>query len=280
MAKFKPEAFYAQFEKDNPEAAAKLKTKGRPKEKRTGKRRIDAIPDLDPWTDNVVYENGKPTPMTIPVRKVSLLQRDHDRGMMPVDGKNDPVYAKFLDRIGMDELREALALDNSPKALNFLSRLVNPLYASVDICTLAKQCAIGYTDMMQIWRSHKLSSAMGTYIESSPVLAEHLIEDAKSVFSCCPRCDGAGVIKVFREEGPVWIECVNCNGTARIRKPGDAKSRDNILRAIGLIHSDGGNTVNVSINNTSGHTVTSVLEELERLPTIIPAVVLPEDDEL
>jgi hypothetical protein len=242
-------------------------------------RALDSIPEIDPWTNNPIYEEGERTKLTLPVKKLSLLHYDKGRGMMSTEGEGDPVYARYLTSLDMDELRMALAEDNSPKAVNFLSHLANPLFASVDITTLAKRCSIGLTEMMQIWRNHKLTAAMGVYIDGAPTLAAHLVEDARSVTVCCGRCDGAGFIKVHREEGTVWIECVNCKGTGVVRRAGDAKARETIFKSIGFVRPDGGNSVSVNINNSQSPTVTSVLDELERLPAVIPATAIPIPDD-
>ncbi len=234
---------------------------------------------FDPYTDKPVHdEAGNPTTLTMPVQKGSRLTRDPGRGMMPPTGPQDPVYSKFLDRLDLDELKYALAHDSSPKVVAFLGALIDPRRKETDICTLAKQHSIGLTEMMQVWRSYKLTTAMGVHIEGAPAIAADVVIDARSYMVCCPRCDGAGMIRVQLQSGQEWKDCPQCGATGAVRKVGDAKSRDLVYQTIGFTKS-GGITVNTNVQTVTS-TVESVLDELDRLPPAIAvsSVAIPLDD--
>jgi hypothetical protein len=224
---------------------------------------------FDSFQDSPVIEDGKFTGLTVPIRKVSPLQLDPGRGMMSTEGANDPVYARYIQDLDMDELRLALAKSNSPNAVKFLSHLANPLFATTDIVTLAKLCSIGLTDMMQIWRNHKLTHAVQVMVDASPTLAAHAVEDAKSGKTCCKRCDGSGRMQIITKEGKHrWPSCVVCDGKGWINQVGDHRARELVFRSVGLVHNEAA-MVNVQINNST-HSVTSVLDELERANPAIP----------
>lgn len=235
--------------------------------------------EFDPYTDKPVPdETGSPTALTIPVQSGSRLTRDPGRGMMPPTGPQDPVYAKYLTSLDLDELKTALAQDSSPKVIAFLAALVDPRQKDADITTLAKHHSIGLTEMMQVWRSYKLTHAMGVHIDAAPAIALDVTLDARSIIICCPRCDGAGLIRVTRHDLAEWIDCPQCSATGAVRKVGDSKSRDLVYQTIGFTKA-GGFTVNNNIQNNSS-TVESVLDELERLPPVISvsSIALPADD--
>ncbi len=221
-------------------------------------------------------ENGKRTTLTIPVAPITRLAPDPGRGMMPPTGHQDPVYAKFLESRDLDELKFALATSTAPKALAFLGDLIDPTKAATDITTLAKRRAIGLVEMMQIWRSHKLTSAMGVHIDGAPSVAADVVLDALSTIICCTRCDGAGVIRVTRHDVQEWIDCPHCQATGATRKPGDPKARDLVYQTVGFTKASGGVSVNIQ-HNTSN--VESVLDELERATAIpVGSVEIPMDD--
>lgn len=234
---------------------------------------------FDAYKDKpVLNENGTPSALTMPVQKGSRLTRDPGRGMMPPTGPQDPTYSKFLERLDLDELKYALAHDSSPKVIAFLGALVDPRRKETDICTLAKQHSIGLTEMMQVWRSYKLTTAMGVHIEGAPAIAADVVIDARSIQVCCPRCDGAGMIRVTVKDVQTWKDCPQCEGTGATRKVGDAKSRDLVYQTIGFTKS-GGITVNTNVQTVTS-TVESVIDELERLPPAInvSSVAIPADD--
>jgi hypothetical protein len=230
------------------------------------------VPDAYTW-------NGEP--MELPIQGLARLTRDEGRGMMGTTGELDPVYDKYLHTLDLDELKFALSLQpNSLKVVQFLSDLVNPIKADTNITTLAKQRGIGQTEMMEIWRSYKLSHALGVYIDAAPNLAGHVAKDAESIKICCPRCDGAGVILVTRRDNEqAWIDCPTCESTGAVRRPGDKASRDLVFHAIGMVKSGGSGNVTVNVQqNAQG--VESVIDELDRITPVIdlpPA--LPEDDD-
>lgn len=234
--------------------------------------------DIDTHRDQSVRdEKGKPTALTLPVAKITRLAPDPGRGMMPPTGPLDPVYSRYLESLDLDELKFALAKDASPKALAFLSSIVDPAKSKTDITTLAKRHAIGLTEMMQIWRSHKLCTAMGVHIDAAPAVAADVVLDAQSTRVCCPRCDGAGMIRVTRRAIEDWIDCPHCEAAGTIRKPGDPKARDLVYQTVGFTKVAGGPGINVNINNSSK--VDSILDELERAGTVtIESVSIPDGD--
>lgn len=235
--------------------------------------------EFDSHTDKPVRDDsGKLTTLTLPVQKGTRLTRDPGRGMMPPTGSLDPTYSRWLENRDLDELKMALAHDTSPKVMAFLAAIIDPRKMSTDICTLAKRHSIGLTEMIQIWRSYHLTSALTVHIESSPAIAADVVIDARSIKICCPRCDGAGMIRVTRKDVVDWLDCPQCEATGSVRKVGDAKARDLVYQTIGFTKA-GGLGVSVNISNTSS-TVESVIDELENLSPAIPvsSIAIPNDD--
>lgn len=236
-------------------------------------------PVEDSYIDQPIRDDaGQPSDLTMPVQQMTRLTRDPGRGMMPSTGSRDPGYARWLEGRDLDELKMALAHDSSPKVVAFLGALVDPRHINTDITTLAKLHSIGLTEMMQVWRSYRLTDAIGIHIDGAPAIASDVVIDARSTLICCPRCDGAGMIKVNLKDGQEWKDCPQCSATGSVRKVGDSKARDLVYQTIGFTKA-GGLGINVNIQNTS-NTVESVIDELDRLSPAIPveSIAIPLDD--
>jgi ribosomal protein L37AE/L43A len=174
-------------------------------------------------------------------------------------------FKRYLKSIKFDDLKYALARDDSPKALNFLAALLDPENAHLDFGTVAMKQGISLNDLMTVWRNDRLVETFGTLFTGAPKVAAHAVEAAQATTVCCHRCDGAGEVLVTREAGPVWIVCPNCAGKGTTQRAGDAKAREVVLKATGIIKADPGTTINIT---TGISAVESVLDELERLPAI------------
>lgn len=211
--------------------------------------------------------NGEPG---YPKAEVNVLPVAEDRSTgfsMPV------MYLPWADTLPRTDLQEALIREDSTRALLFYEALSDPKRGDVPISVLAQQCGIRTRELIEIWRHHKQVEAIGIAITGSPEVARHTVEDAKSITICCTRCDGAGVVRVLRELGPEWIQCITCKGTGAVRRAGDAKSREWVLRAAGVIKADGSGVV---INQNFSR-ADSVLDELDRCAAV-DTVAIPEDD--
>jgi hypothetical protein len=193
-------------------------------------------------------------------------------------GNADSIYGDFLEKLPLDELRAALSQSDSPAAMRFLAALEDPSRAQTKWVTLAKSSGLSLGEMMRIWREGRLAAAMGIMIDAAPAVAADIIEDAKPVTICCPRCDGAGTIQVSRQDGPSWIQCTSCRGSGSVRKPGDAGSRDLLLKAIGFVKPDAGYRVTI-LNQNNVPNVASVIEELEQAEAALEVFPAPEDKE-
>jgi hypothetical protein len=223
------------------------------------KRAAKAAPIEEAISDAPVYtEEGTPTTLSLPVRDMSRVS--YSREMAAASCR--VIFRKYIKTLPLEELKFALARNDSTKAVSFLASLTDPDNAGLDIADIAVYHGINLGDLMQIWRNDRLALAMSNLFDSLPPLTADAAEDARSVQVCCPRCDGAESVQVETPKGSKWIECPNCRGKGTVRKVGDQKARDHILRATGVIKPDTGMTVNIG---STSHNVESVLDELERL---------------
>jgi len=134
---------------------------------------------------------------------------------------------------GRQELKAALALCDSPKARRLLECLCTPKYRSWKAGTIARRCGMTAAEIAGIWRDYKYFTAMIAFIGAIPDVARDVAEDAKSTRVCCPRCDGAGVMLVGRDQ-KTEVECVQCEGAGTVRKFGNSDARKLIFEAVGI----------------------------------------------
>lgn len=226
----------------------------------------------------MIDDDGRVSTITMPVKGANWQTIDRRASFSP---QSCPALSDYLSSRDIRQLKIALSLSPSARGLRFLRAISDPTKADIDIVTLAEENDIGPIELMQIWRNYKLTTAFGNLIERTPEVAADTVEDAMSIKVCCGRCDGAGSIRVTRESGQEWITCVNCDGSGTVRKIGDAKSREYVFEATGIIKPTP--TTNNFINGgitTNNITVESVIDELDRLSPVIPvtAIALPADD--
>lgn len=224
----------------------------------------------------------KPAPLRLPSAKSGPL--DYPYAEVPIPDSSGrpsnmtlPVqFLPWADTVPRDDLRQALIEDDSPKSLVFLESLSDPTKHDLPVSVLASQAGIRVPELMNIWRQHMKVAAMAVALSQAPVIARHTVEDAKAVVVCCGRCDGAGTIRILREEGLVWITCKTCKGSGEVTRPGDPKSREWVLRAAGVIAAE---QTGVTVNLQNNFGADSVLDELDRLDHgAVEVVAIPDDD--
>ena len=230
--------------------------------------RINIITNQD--SSPLLLESGKPSRLAMPKATISRVVYDKELAR----NAKAHSYRGYLKTLNLEELKFALARDDSPKAIAFLSSLVDPANQGIDIADIALYHKIGLAELLQIWRNDRLATAMERMFAGAPDAAADTVVDARSGVACCPRCDGAGQIQVIRQEGQVWIECVNCAGKGSVRKLGDAKSRDQVFKSTGILKNEPGMSINVSTQVSS---VESVIDELDRLPSIATTYTSADD---
>jgi hypothetical protein len=111
-----------------------------------------------------------------------------------------------------------------------------------------------------------------------PQAIEDTAIDAKSKIITCPHCKGKKQVadtdeddkKIMGEDGsPVLVPCWSCDGTGKLRKPGDPDARTTALRMFKLIDSRGA-LVNVDLRGNAPAAVEDELERASRIITVRP----------
>lgn len=189
------------------------------------------------------------------------------RILPPEDLVEAPEEDRYLQRaqdaslealgISVAELKDALAQSDSAKAKEFLAAICNPKYRNYSIARLAGKYGISPHAVAELWRKHKLSSGVMKMVAGIEIVAQDIVEDSKSQFIPCDKCDGEGEIE--KEEGE-RVVCPKCKGKCTFRKIGDAESRKLMFEAIGY-RKQGGPLVQQTF--ISGNHIESMVNEME-----------------
>ncbi len=162
------------------------------------------------------------------------------RILEPADLVEAPQEDRYLQRaqdaslealgITVAELKDALAQSDSAKAKEFLAAICNPKFKNWSIARLAGKYGISPHAVAELWRKSKLSKGVMKMVAGIEIVAQDIVEDAKSQFIECQKCGGTGEIEDDDEE---TIACTVCKGLGKWRKAGDAESRKLMFEAIG-----------------------------------------------
>ena len=182
----------------------------------------------------------------------------------------DKLSNAFIESLGSNsEFQTALALSDSPRAQDLLHDILTPKYRTWTVTALARKHGFSPATMFDLWRGYNTAKGMLTIASGIPEVSKGVVEDAKSIDICCPRCDGWGEIertsKTEDSEGkPVTsvekIPCPQCKSAGSVRKPGDSDSRKLMFEAVGFIKKQNG--ININIGKVG---VESVLDELDSI---------------
>jgi hypothetical protein len=161
------------------------------------------------------------------------------RILPPEDLVEAPEEDRYLQRaqdaslealgITVAELKDALAQSDSAKAKEFLAAICNPKYKNYSIARLAGKYGISPHAVAELWRKSKLSKGVMKMVAGIEIVAQDIVEDAKSQFIECEKCGGTGEID---KDGDPDI-CPACKGKGKWRKAGDSESRKLMFEAIG-----------------------------------------------
>jgi hypothetical protein len=220
-----------------------------------------------------------------------MLEKDGIRGAVPgrMIGRKDVVYGEYLRQLNPRVNKSVqLALASTPdvRFQEFVRRVMTPRYKRISMQAIAKACSISLMEFNKWWQTASAQCSIGIAQTASVDLTHDMVADARSREVVCERCDGLGIVNApaglklstpgyerhqRRDEltgMPIieWTrECPSCEGSGRVRKPGDAHSRDRVLEMASLINRNkSGVTINIPINQDHA----SAVGDLESAMTI------------
>lgn len=177
------------------------------------------------------------------------------------------------------ELKEALSRTQNPKLLNYLAALCNPAIRGNKRWTatsLARSYGITPGELEAVWKDSQMARALVEVVKLMPHIAKDLARDASSTLVCCPRCDGwKQITRKVKGEDQV-IDCPNCEGEGKVRKPGDPDARKLVLETLGWAGKNQTlNNYGIIQNNQSA----GMIDELDAIDATARSIAPPIDVE-
>lgn len=106
------------------------------------------------------------------------------------------------------------------------------------LAQLCRNCNIRWDEMVDFHRNFNVQQGLLRASNHLPHVMEDVAVDAKSRVQGCTRCDGAGKMGAqVSNDGEVLAEpkdCPDCEGTGKVRVPGDQGARNLMFETMGL----------------------------------------------
>jgi hypothetical protein len=184
-------------------------------------------------------------------------KREPASGRHPAPRELFDAFLAALDPRGESEhsvaIQFALACSPDPRFLEFLERLYQPRYQRWSLAAIAKSCDISLGEFVSFWRNAQVERAIAIVHRASPAVAHSIVSNALGREVPCERCDGLGWVdivgiaaRVPSELIPGYLgrvaghpvdhrQCPKCDGSGKMREPGDPHACDRVLEIAGLI---------------------------------------------
>jgi hypothetical protein len=159
--------------------------------------------------------------------------RDKDGRVMPSNPKHDRQVRTFQNSIDINHLKLFITAD---ERFEFLLRDLNdPSKLRTPLAKLMAKYNISLGELQVVYMDGMRQIAMLTAANSSHEIMADVVEDARSVYVVCARCDGDKVVYATPKEGGTEQfekPCPTCDGVGKVRKKGDDHSRDIVFESM------------------------------------------------
>ena len=143
--------------------------------------------------------------------------------------RKDTILRRLEASIG-EELPTTLHHSGDPRAMRLLELLMDPAYSRHSFAKLCERAGVGMVELVDLFRRYKLDLGILKMSKHVPAVLEDTAIDAKASMVCCKRCDGLGYVSGEDE----IRNCPACEGTGKLRQPGNPHARQVVFRANGL----------------------------------------------
>jgi len=146
--------------------------------------------------------------------------------------RKDPAMRRFEANVGRGELQQALDGCLDPRVKSLLATMADPAYQAFSFGQVCVRSGLALHEVIEHYRTAKVDEGLLLMSRHMPDLMEDLALDGKSRLRICEPCGGNG-----RTPGPAGrpIKCRNCDGTGKVRVPGDADACKLALEVNGLV---------------------------------------------
>lgn len=146
--------------------------------------------------------------------------------------RKDPLFRRFEASVDQDDLAGMLLYSGDARSLRLVEMLFDSAYRNFSLSKLCERAGLSIFDLLDLFRRYKWDIGTLDVYDQLPRIVEEIARDAMSSQGVCRRCKGDGKLSVGE---PRERSCPHCEGTGRVRVPGDIKAARLILEITGVI---------------------------------------------
>jgi hypothetical protein len=137
----------------------------------------------------------------------------------------------FFDHTPSPDLETAMQVSGNKRFVRLYHSLHDPAYRNTSPGTLCRKLGISLKDLLDLWHQFNADLASMRMATRLAKIMEQTAEDALSPEKACPQCD----VEPEAAAGVLRRTCPVCQGTGKVRMPGDAASRRTVYELMGLL---------------------------------------------
>ncbi len=114
--------------------------------------------------------------------------------------------------------------------------MLDPAYRKFSLPKVCERVGLRVTDLADFFRGFYVDAALLSALRRLPQITKDLAQDALSQWVLCERCDGITTVQDSADTSRV---CPACEGSGKVRQPGDPQARRLLAEMAGLIRRNG-----------------------------------------
>ena len=158
--------------------------------------------------------------------------------------RRDKLMRQTEDILGREPIAKALLSNSDLRIQSFAAQLVDPGNANTTMSRIAEKLGLKWDDIVEAFRKSKIAEGNLRMFQHIPQIMEDTAIDSKSKLKMCPMCEGKG------KSGEQ--DCMECEGTGRVRVAGNTEARKIVFESAGLIGKKGPLFALQQFNNLDG----------------------------
>lgn len=144
---------------------------------------------------------------------------------------------KIYERIDKNTRDQILYHSGDDRAWLLLMMIYDSTYADLTFAELCRAANLSLGDVVKMFMDYRMVAVMMAAADPLPEIVADAAYDALAKQVLCGRCDGTGEVEYMGPEGIEDVQakkCPLCEGSGKVRAPGDREARDYVSKVAGV----------------------------------------------